>query len=53
MYSPVERPSIDPVILIKLTLIQYTFGICFMQKTIEEVKQFAYSFHAWSGPKTA
>ncbi|WP_249598793.1 transposase [Peribacillus frigoritolerans] len=27
MYSEVGRPSIDPVILVKLTFIQYTFGI--------------------------
>lgn len=27
VYSEVGRPSIDPVILIKLTFIQYTFGI--------------------------
>ncbi|MDW7616443.1 IS5/IS1182 family transposase, partial [Peribacillus simplex] len=26
MYSEVGRPSIDPVILVKLTFIQYTFG---------------------------
>jgi transposase len=26
VYSEVWRPSIDPVILIKLTFIQYTFG---------------------------
>uniref|UniRef100_UPI001CF94336 IS1182 family transposase n=1 Tax=Metabacillus niabensis TaxID=324854 RepID=UPI001CF94336 len=38
MYSPVGRPSIDPVILIKLTFIQYTFGIRSMRKTIDEVQ---------------
>lgn len=38
MYSEVGRPSIDPVILIKLTFIQYTFGIHSMRKTIEEVE---------------
>ena len=27
MYSEAGRPSIDPVILLKLTFIQYTFGI--------------------------
>ena len=26
MYSELGRPSIDPVILVKLTFIQYTFG---------------------------
>src|SRR5690606_35236262 len=38
MYSEVGRPSIDPVILIKLTFIQYTFGIRSMRQTIEELK---------------
>lgn len=38
MYSDLGRPSIDPVILIKLTFIQYTFGIRSMRKTIEEVE---------------
>ncbi|KQL50250.1 transposase [Heyndrickxia shackletonii] len=37
-YSAVGRPSIDPVILIKLTFIQYTFGIRSMRQTIEELK---------------
>ncbi|MDM5225015.1 IS1182 family transposase [Cytobacillus sp. NJ13] len=37
-YSEKGRPSIDPVILIKLTLIQYTFGIRSMRQTIEELK---------------
>ena len=38
MYSEVGRPSIDPVILIKLTFIQYTFGIRSMRQTIAEVE---------------
>ncbi len=38
LYSDVGRPSVDPVILIKLTFIQYTFGIRSMRKTIEEVE---------------
>lgn len=37
-YTEVGRPSIDPVILIKLTFIQYTFGIRSMRKTIEELE---------------
>ncbi|MDQ0228886.1 IS1182 family transposase [Metabacillus malikii] len=37
-YSDIGRPSIDPVILIKLTFIQYTFGIRSMRQTIEELK---------------
>ncbi len=32
MYSEVGRPSIDPVILIILAFIQYTFGIRSMRK---------------------
>ena len=38
MYSEIGRPSIDPVILAKLTFIQFTFGIRSMRKTIEEVE---------------
>ncbi len=38
MYSDVGRPSIDPVILIKMTFIQYIFGIRSMRKTIEEIQ---------------
>ena len=32
--SEVGRPSVDPVILIKLTFIQYTFGIRSLRQTI-------------------
>ena len=32
------RPSIDPVVLIKIVLIQYMFGIRSMRQTIEEIK---------------
>ena len=38
VYSESGRPSIDPVILIKLTFIQYTFGIRSMRQTIAEVE---------------
>lgn len=39
MYSTERgRPSIDPVILIKMTFIQYMFGIRSMRKTIEEIE---------------
>ncbi|PLT35956.1 IS1182 family transposase [Bacillus sp. V5-8f] len=38
VYSEVGRPSIDPVILIKLTFIQYTFGIRSMRQTIKETE---------------
>ncbi|WP_143715468.1 transposase, partial [Alkalithermobacter paradoxus] len=38
MYSQDKgRPSIDPVVLIKLVFIQYLFGIGSMRKTIREV----------------
>lgn len=39
LYSEVGRPSIDPVILIKLTFIQYTFGIRSMRKRLKKLKQ--------------
>lgn len=32
------RPSIDPVVLIKMAFIQYIFGIRSMRKTIEEIQ---------------
>ena len=32
------RPSIDPVILIKLPVVQYMFGIRSMRQTIQEIK---------------
>ncbi|MGY3311950.1 transposase [Peribacillus simplex] len=38
MYSEVGRTSIDSVILVKLTFIQYNFGIRSMRKTIEGVE---------------
>ena len=39
MYSAERgRPSIDPVVLIKMAFIQYTFGIRSMRQTIEEIK---------------
>jgi transposase len=38
VYSEVGSPSIDPVILIKLIFIQYTFGIRSMRQTIAEVE---------------
>jgi transposase len=39
MYSTERgRPSIDPVVLIKMVFIQYTFGIRSMRQTIEEIK---------------
>lgn len=38
LYSEKGRPSIEPVVLIKLTFIQCLFGIRSMRKTIEEVQ---------------
>ena len=38
LYSPVGRPSIDPVVLFKLLLINIIFGINSMRKTCEECK---------------
>ncbi|WP_252228280.1 transposase, partial [Clostridium sp. ZBS3] len=32
------RPSIDPVVLIKITIIQYMFGIKSMRQTIKEIQ---------------
>jgi transposase len=38
-YSPDNgRPSIDPVVLIKMVLIQYLFGIRSMRQTIKEIE---------------
>lgn len=38
LYSEVGKESIDPVVLIKITLIQYTFGIRSMRQTINEIQ---------------
>lgn len=38
LYKPYGKTSIDPVVLIKIPLIQYLFGIPSMRKTIEEIK---------------
>ena len=37
-YSTYDRPSIDPVVLIKLIFIQYLFGIRSMRQTIKDVE---------------
>ena len=38
-YSPDNgRPSVDPVVLIKMPLIQYLFGIPSMRRTVEEIE---------------
>jgi transposase len=39
MYSAERgRPSIDPIVLIKMAFIQYTFGIRSMRQTIGEIE---------------
>lgn len=39
------RPSIDPVVLIKMVFIQYLFGIRSMRQTIKEIEtNVAYSY---------
>jgi len=38
LYSDVGRPSIDPVVLIKIVLVQYLFGIPSMRQTIREIQ---------------
>ncbi len=38
LYSLFGRPSIDPVVLINMTFIQYTFGIRSMRQTIKEIE---------------
>lgn len=37
LYQPYGGKSIDPVVLIKIAVIQYIFGIPSMRKTIEEI----------------
>ncbi|WP_197278955.1 transposase, partial [Lysinibacillus sp. ZYM-1] len=37
-YSAYGRPSIDPVVLFKMTFIQYVFGIRSMRQTIKEIE---------------
>ena len=38
LYSDIGRPSVDPVVLIKIVLIQYLFGIPSMRQTIAEIQ---------------
>ena len=38
LYSPYGKESIDPIVLIKLNIIQYTFGIRSMRQTMKEVE---------------
>ena len=38
LYSTFGRPSIDPVVLFKMTFVQYVFGIRSMRQTIKEIE---------------
>ena len=38
LYSDIGRPSVDPVVLFKMTFIQYVFGIRSMRQTIKEIE---------------
>lgn len=38
LYSPIGAPSIDPVVLIKIIMIQYMFGIPSMRQTIRDIE---------------
>ena len=43
LYSPLGAPSIDPVVLIKIVLIQYLFGIPSMRQTIKDIEAVSYT----------
>lgn len=50
LYSNSGRESIDPVVLIKIAMIQYIFGIPSMRKTIREIEvNFAYRWYLGYG----
>lgn len=50
LYKPYGRESIDPVVLIKITLIQYIFGIRSMRQTIKDIEvNFAYRWYIGYG----
>lgn len=38
LYKPYGRESIDPVVLIKINILQYVFGISSMRRTIREIE---------------
>ena len=38
LYSPLGKTSIDPVVLFKIVIIQYFFGIRSMRQTIKEIE---------------
>ncbi len=39
LYSPNGRPSIDPVVLFKMTFIQYVFGIRSMRQIVKNTEK--------------
>ena len=46
LYKPYGRESIDPVVLIKIVMIQYLFGIRSMRQTLKEIEvNFAYRWY--------
>lgn len=50
LYKPYGRESIDPVVLIKIILIQYIFGIPSMRQTIKDIEvNFAYRWYLGYG----
>lgn len=50
LYKPYGRESIDPVVLIKIVMIQYLFGIRSMRQTIKEIEvNFAYRWYIGYG----
>ena len=50
LYKPYGRESIDPVVLIKIVMIQYLFGIRSMRQTIKEIEvNFAYRWYLGYG----
>lgn len=50
LYSDQGRESIDPVVLIRINIIQYTFGIRSMRQTIKDIEvNFAYRWYLGYG----
>lgn len=54
LYKPYGRESIDPVVLIKIVMIQYLFGIRSMRQTLKEIEvNNAYRWYLGYGPREA
>ena len=50
LYSPYGTESIDPIVLFKIIMIQYIFGIRSMRQTIKEIQvNIAYSWYIGYG----